>query len=138
MFTFFDYLFYRVYITDKKFNRKVMYRASATTSMIVCFFLMPILISFGLLFVGSTHLRDFSIPSCILIYFLMYRRFDKNINLIFQQFEYSKYNKQISNWNIWLCCAMMIIFGLTSTYLLGRLIIDTNLNGLLGYSLGII
>lgn len=138
MFTFFDYLFYRLHLALEKTSSNSIYKADTYIAFIICMLSMPIIMSLGLLFVGLKHILAFGATSALPIFLLISHRYDKNKDLILRQFEYSNYNKKISYWKIWLCCVMMIIIGFALTYLFGKFIVNTDLNGIIGRSLGII
>lgn len=138
MFTFFDYLFYRVYLAQEKTSSYSINDTYNFIAFIICMFSMPIIMSLGLLFVGLEHILAFGATSALPIFLLISHRYDKNKDLILRQFEYSHYNKKISYWKIWVCCVMMIIIGFALTYIFGKFIANTDLNGIIGRSLGII
>lgn len=138
MFTFFDYLFYRLHLALEKTSSNSIYKADTYIAFIICMLSMPIIMSLGLLLVGLDHIQAFATTSAIPMFFLISHRYNKNTDLILRQFEYSHYNKKISYWKIWVCCVMMIIIGFALTYIFGKFIENTDLNGIIGNSLGII
>ena len=137
-----DYIFYRSYLHFKKKDDSPMFTSVIVVSCFVITLTAPIwiglmrLISLKLLKYFSQKFSIYSTCAAAIVYLLVYLAYHKRKLIIIEKFKNSRYNKMLSDkvfftilTLVW-CILFYIVIILSD--IVGHVIYENNLNGILG------
>lgn len=138
----FDYIFYRSYLHFKKKDDSPMFTSVVVVSCFVITLTAPIwiglmrLISLKLLEYFSQKFSIYSTCAAAIVYLLVYLAYHKRKLIIIEKFKNSRYNKMLSDKVFFTILALVwwILFYIVIILsdIVGHVIYENNLNGILG------